>query len=63
LFLREDLSSLECATFKQEHLTLSLDDLIAFVTLGDSISRWLGVARELPYQSIYLYKKRPVVET
>jgi hypothetical protein len=37
LFLREDLSFLECATFKQEHLTLSLDDLIAFVTLGDLI--------------------------
>jgi hypothetical protein len=37
LFLREDLSTLECATFKQEHLTLSLDDLVAFVTLTDSI--------------------------
>jgi hypothetical protein len=31
------LSPLECCTFKQEHLTLSLDDLVAFVTLGDSI--------------------------
>jgi hypothetical protein len=39
LFLREDLSSLECATFKQEHLTLSLDNLIAFVTIGDSIPK------------------------
>jgi hypothetical protein len=29
------LSSLECATFQLEHFTL--DDLIAFVTLGDSI--------------------------
>jgi hypothetical protein len=37
LFLREDLSSLECATFKKEHLTHSLDDLIVFVTLGNSI--------------------------
>jgi hypothetical protein len=37
LFLREDSSSLECVTFKLEHLTLSLDDLIVFVTLGDSI--------------------------
>jgi hypothetical protein len=35
LFLREDLSSLECATFKQEHLILYLDNLIALVTLGD----------------------------
>jgi hypothetical protein len=35
LFLRKDLSSLECAIFKQEHHTLSLDDFVAFVTLGD----------------------------
>jgi hypothetical protein len=39
LFLREDLSFIECATFKQEHLILSLDDLIVFVTLGDSIPK------------------------
>jgi hypothetical protein len=36
--------------FKQEHLTLSLDDLIVFVTLEDSIPspRQLGVTREHP---------------
>jgi hypothetical protein len=48
LFLREDLSSLECATLKQEHLTLSLNNLIAFVTLRDWIPLMARVARELP---------------
>jgi hypothetical protein len=33
--------------FKQEQHTLSLDDLIVFVTLGIQSPRWLGVAREL----------------
>jgi hypothetical protein len=34
--------------FKQEHLNLSLDDLIVLLLLGIQSRRWLGVARELP---------------
>jgi hypothetical protein len=36
LVLEKDLSSFEHATFKQENLTHSLNDLVLFVTLGDS---------------------------
>jgi hypothetical protein len=36
MLLKEDLNSLECATFKQEYLIL--DDLVVFVILRDSIS-------------------------
>jgi hypothetical protein len=37
LFLRRFEPPLVCHRFKQDHLTLSLDDLIVFNTLGDSI--------------------------
>jgi hypothetical protein len=37
-----------CHRFKQENFTLSLDDLMVFITLGIQSPIWLGVARELP---------------
>jgi hypothetical protein len=46
--LREDSCFLEFATFKQEHLTLSLSNHIVFVTLGIQSPRQLSVAWELP---------------
>jgi hypothetical protein len=43
LFLREDLSSLGCATFKQEHLILSLMTSLHLLLLGIEPPRRLGL--------------------